>query len=119
MTLTRWTSALPSRDLLARDGRLRFLTGDYLDVTEPEALYRLLHLEASVELRVFETGGICSFHPKTYIFHGSSKFAYVGTSNVSASALGDGIEWNMQISDRFDPDCFIEVAREFVVSARR
>jgi diadenosine tetraphosphate (Ap4A) HIT family hydrolase len=26
------------RDLLARGGRVRFLTGDYLDVTEPEAL---------------------------------------------------------------------------------
>jgi superfamily II DNA or RNA helicase/diadenosine tetraphosphate (Ap4A) HIT family hydrolase len=101
------------RDLLVRGGRLRFLTGDYLDVTEPDALYRLLDLEGSIELRIFETSGTCRFHPKTYIFHGSSKFAYVGSSNISASALGDGIEWNMRISDRSDPDGFIQVAQAF------
>ena len=39
------------RDLLARGGRLRILTGDYLGITEPNALMRLLDLEGSVERR--------------------------------------------------------------------
>jgi diadenosine tetraphosphate (Ap4A) HIT family hydrolase len=66
------------RDLLERGGRLRLLTGDYLGITEPNALMRLLDLEGNVECRVFETGSIelpvrgpllsRSFHPKAYIF---------------------------------------------------
>ena len=61
------------RDLLARGGRLRLLTGDYLGITEPNALMRLLDLEGDVERRVFETGSpqtpvqkmpaVRSFHP--------------------------------------------------------
>lgn len=43
------------RDLLERGGRLRFVTGDYLDVTEPAALFRLLNLQGDVQIRTFET----------------------------------------------------------------
>ena len=51
------------RDLLVRGGRLRLVTGDYLGVTEPDALTHLLDLEGDVHLRVYEAGG-GSFHPK-------------------------------------------------------
>jgi superfamily II DNA or RNA helicase/diadenosine tetraphosphate (Ap4A) HIT family hydrolase/HKD family nuclease len=93
------------KDVLSRGGRLRVLTGDYLDVTEPAALRRLLDLAAlasqtggTVELRVFETGGD-SFHPKAYILHLSDGdgVAFVGSSNLSALALGRGIEWNYRV----------------------
>ena len=65
------------RDLLARGARLRLLTGDYLGITDPNALVRLLDLEGDAELRVFETqqgqpqavSVSQSFHPKAYIFH--------------------------------------------------
>ena len=68
------------RDLLERGGQLRILTGDYLGITEPNALMRLLDLEGNIERRVFETGSgrkarrrptslpVRSFHPKAYIF---------------------------------------------------
>lgn len=86
------------RDMLDRGGRLRLLTGDYFDVTEPEALSQLLDLEGRLELRVFETAG-GSFHPKAYIFHHADgqAVAYVGSSNLSAAALGDGVEWNYRV----------------------
>ena len=42
------------QDLLDRGGRLRVVTGDYLDVTEPSALRRLLDLEGNVKHWVFE-----------------------------------------------------------------
>ena len=89
------------RDLLARGCLIRLLTGDYLGITDPQALYRLLDLREAVgnrfSLRIFESGDI-SFHPKAYIFYASeppgSGVAYVGSSNLSAQALEDGIEWN-------------------------
>jgi HKD family nuclease len=88
------------KDLLDRGGRVRILTGDYLGITEPNALLRLLDLQegtkGALDARIFVSGGT-SFHPKAYIFHGRSRIAYVGSSNVSRSALEDGIEWNYQI----------------------
>ena len=48
------------RDLLDRGGRLRVVVGDYMDVTEPAALYRLADLDGA-QVCVFETGP-GSFH---------------------------------------------------------
>lgn len=83
------------RDLLARDGRIRFITGDYLDVTDPAALRQLLDLEGNVERFVFEAG-TQSFHLKSWIFHHADEqgLAIVGSSNISETALVRGIEWN-------------------------
>ncbi|MGA1523699.1 MAG: HIT domain-containing protein, partial [Planctomycetota bacterium] len=91
-------------DLLAyrdRPGQLRLLTGDYLDATDPDGLEALLDLPGDAgqrELRVFEAKGQ-AFHPKSYIFHlqDGSGIAFVGSSNLSKSALEDGVEWNYRV----------------------
>ena len=97
------------RDLLDRGGQLRILTGDYLGITEPNALMRLLDLEGNIERRVFETATVHdvsairpltvrSFHPKAYIFgHGRGGEAFIGSSNLSASALTSAVEWNYRV----------------------
>ena len=87
-------------DLLARpSGKLRFLTGDYLDVTDPVALRRLMDLDGDVETKVFETGSGTGFHPKAYLCHfpDGSGVAYVGSSNISSAALTRSVEWNYRI----------------------
>jgi len=86
------------RDLLDRGGRLRLVTTDYMSVTEPEALTHLLDLQGDCHLRVFEAGRE-SFHPKAYLFcHADgSGTAYVGSSNLTATALGSGVEWNYRV----------------------
>jgi superfamily II DNA or RNA helicase/HKD family nuclease/diadenosine tetraphosphate (Ap4A) HIT family hydrolase len=108
-------------DLLERGGRLRFLTGDYLGVTEPDALQRLLDLEtvaitagAPIELRILETGG-GSFHPKAYIVHlpNADGVAFVGSSNVSEAALTTGIEWNYRVIPARDRAGFATVRDAF------
>jgi HKD family nuclease/diadenosine tetraphosphate (Ap4A) HIT family hydrolase len=95
-------------DLLRRGGSLRLLTGDYLGVTDPDALQRLIDLRAihggsRLDLRVYVTAGR-SFHPKAYLLTGNyaDGVAYVGSSNLSASALSDGIEWNYRVESRRD-----------------
>ncbi|MCO6384917.1 DUF3427 domain-containing protein [Oceanicola sp. 502str15] len=90
------------RELLARGGRLRIVVGDYLDTTDPTALGRLHDLEGA-ELYVFETGGL-SFHPKAWLFRAADKrgAAIVGSSNLSQSALSDGVEWNLHSEDAAD-----------------
>ncbi|MCI0570367.1 MAG: DUF3427 domain-containing protein, partial [Myxococcaceae bacterium] len=107
------------RDVVARGGTLRLLTGDYLDVTDPDALRRLMDLAQElpaerVQLRIFQSGGQVSFHPKTYICRSSQHgVAYVGSSNLSRTALEDGIEWNYRIVTSRDQAGFAEVTRAF------
>src|SRR5690606_26942771 len=58
----------PLRDALSAGARLRILTGDYLCVTDAEALRTLLILkEEGADVRVFRSDGK-SFHMKAYIF---------------------------------------------------
>lgn len=90
------------RDLLGRGGRLRIVVGDYMDVTEPAALYRLADLDGA-DLRVFETGS-GSFHPKAWLFRAAERqgAAIVGSSNLSRTALTTGIEWNLHSESAAD-----------------
>jgi superfamily II DNA or RNA helicase/diadenosine tetraphosphate (Ap4A) HIT family hydrolase len=100
------------QDLLNRQGRVRIITGDYLDVTEPEALEDLLELGPSLELYVVECSPGMSFHPKAYLFYNTKHpatghpatghspighSAYIGSSNLSRMALQTGIEWNYRV----------------------
>lgn len=102
------------RDLLDRGGTLRLLTGDYLDITEPEALLRLTDLAGKVELRIFETLQV-AFHPKGYLFHfpDGTASALVGSSNLSDSALRQGIEWNHRVLTASDPKAIARVQQSF------
>jgi HKD family nuclease len=52
------------QDLLDRGGVLRLITGDYLDVTDPEALRGLMDLEGRTEFKVFEAG-VSGFIPSS------------------------------------------------------
>ena len=84
------------QELLKRGGQLRLVAGDYLDVTDPSALRRLLDLEGKIEQWIFEAK-LLSFHPKSWIFHflGGGGIAIVGSSNLSESALRSGIRSNL------------------------
>ena len=103
-------------EFLERGGRLRILTGDYFGVTEPDGLRRLLDLEGdfSVEARVFETQRQ-AFHPKAYLFRvgPSDGVAYIGSSNLSRSALRDGVEWNYRVLRSTDDGGFEKAWQEF------
>ncbi len=110
-------------DLLERGGQLRILTGDYLGITDPDALARLNDLEGNADCRVFETGqgmdathprSVRSFHPKAYIFHrGDGGTAFVGSSNLSNTALTTAVEWNYRVIASRDRDGFREVCASF------
>ncbi|MCY0879555.1 MAG: DEAD/DEAH box helicase family protein [Firmicutes bacterium] len=78
---------------------IKILTGDYLGITDPDALAQLLTLGPAVELRLWQTDGE-SFHPKAYLFESNTALnMIVGSSNLSRAALTDGIEWNLLVED--------------------
>jgi superfamily II DNA or RNA helicase/HKD family nuclease len=101
------------RELLALGRPVRLLTGDYLDVTDPDALAALLDLEGAVDVRVYEARER-SFHPKAYIFHHvGGGVALVGSSNLTEPALVRGVEWNYRVLASHEGQGFQDVARAF------
>lgn len=80
------------KDILDRGGRVRILTGNYLGITQPSALYMIrASLGDAVDLRFFNERSR-SFHPKSYIFHYENHSEiFIGSSNLSRSALTSGM----------------------------
>jgi superfamily II DNA or RNA helicase/SOS-response transcriptional repressor LexA len=84
--------------------KLRILTSDYLHITHPIALRSLVELEGDgVEVKIFEANNH-SFHLKSYIFirtdSAHSFFngtAFIGSNNISRSALTDAHEWCLRL----------------------
>src|SRR5262249_16516858 len=56
-----------------------------------------------------------TFHPKAYILHldGGDGVAFVGSSNVSETAFGSGIEWNYRVVHSRDRAGFTTAANAF------
>ena len=94
---------------LKRGAKIRILTGNYLGITQPSALYLIKRkLGDRVDLRFYCEKGR-SFHPKSYIFHyADHSELYIGSSNISRSALTSGIEWNYRFSSKKDPENYAE-----------
>lgn len=88
----------PLKAFTARGGRLRVLTSTYLGATDRKALDRLVELGA--EVRVAYEANRTRLHAKAWLFHRESEFstAYIGSSNLSHSALGPGLEWNVRLA---------------------
>lgn len=92
---------------LDRGVPVRILTGNYLGITQPSALYLIKkELGDGIDLRFYNDKGR-SFHPKSYIFHyENAGEIYIGSSNISRSALTSGIEWNYRFHSHEDAKNF-------------
>lgn len=99
---------------MKRGAKIRILTGNYLGITQPSALYLIKHeLGENVDLRFYSEKGR-SFHPKSYIFHYvDHSDIYIGSSNISKSALTSGIEWNYRFSSCKDPENYEKFYKTF------
>jgi len=77
--------------------RLRVLTTVYMGATEKRVLDELHRIGA--DIRVSYDSRQTRLHAKAWLLHRDTGHhtAYVGSSNLSASALTDGLEWNIRI----------------------
>ncbi len=96
-----------------RDVPIRLLTTTYTGSTERMALDRLAAL--GVDVRVSYDTATTRLHAKAWIFHRRSGYstAYVGSSNVTRSALLDGREWNVRLSRSASPSLFDKIRNAF------
>ena len=86
-----------------RGGKLRVITTTYMGATERAALDRLEDLGADIKI-AYESK-TTRLHAKAWLFHRNSGYstAYIGSSNMSRSALLDGLEWNVRLAQTESP----------------
>ena len=88
----------------ARGVPIRVITTTYTGSTEGRALEELRNL--GVDIKVSYDLGSTRLHAKAWLFERSSGFstAYIGSSNLTHTALHDGLEWNVRLSEVAAPD---------------
>jgi superfamily II DNA or RNA helicase/HKD family nuclease len=97
-----WSGVRHLRDALAsvkaRGGRIRVITTTYMGATEKGAVDALVDLGA--EVRVAFDARTTKLHAKAWLLERASGLstAFVGSSNLSHTALFDGLEWNVRLS---------------------
>jgi len=92
----------------------RILTTTYIGATEARAVDALARLPG-VELRISLDGRRTRLHAKAWLFHRNTGFgtAFVGSANLSESALIGGIEWTLKIAQASDPSLFASASAHF------
>ncbi len=101
-------------DAYLRTGRkLRVITTTYVGATERKAIDRLVEMGA--DMKVSYQVDNTRLHAKAWLFHRDSGFstAFIGSSNLSKSALLDGVEWNVRLSQIDAPTIVEKFAATF------
>jgi superfamily II DNA or RNA helicase/HKD family nuclease len=97
-----WSGVRHLRDALEavvkRGGQVRVITTTYMGATEKRAVDELFELGA--EVRVAFDARTTKLHAKAWLLERGSGLdtAFVGSSNLSHTALFDGLEWNVRLS---------------------
>lgn len=101
------------QEFLLRGGEMRVIASVYTGSTEKRALDELVGLGAKVKVS-YETSQT-RLHAKAWRFERKSGYntAYVGSSNLTHSALLDGLEWNVRATQVDNPAILQRVAATF------
>jgi len=100
-------------DLIARGGRFRVITTTYMGATEARAVAELHRVGADV--RIAYDARTTKLHAKAWLLErpGGLTTAFVGSSNLSHTALFDGLEWNVRLSNVDVPHLITRVRTMF------
>jgi len=95
-----------------RGGRVRVITTTYMGATDRRALDALLELGA--EVKVSYDVRTTRLHAKAWLFHRDRlTTAYVGSSNLSRTAMTDGLEWNVRLAAVEQPHLVATIGATF------
>jgi superfamily II DNA or RNA helicase len=108
----RWLRE-PVSDLIARGGAFRLVTSTYMGGTDARAVHEFAKLGA--QIRISYEMESTKLHAKAWLFRRSSgnTTGFIGSSNLSHSALVDGLEWNVRTSKSDAPQLIEHAQRTF------
>jgi superfamily II DNA or RNA helicase/HKD family nuclease len=112
-----WSGVVQLRDairgVVERGGSVRVITTTYMGATEKRAVDELVRLGA--EVKVALDARTTKLHAKAWLLERGSGLttAFIGSSNLSHTALFDGLEWNVRLSAQDAPHVIDRVRAMF------
>ncbi|MGI6785787.1 MAG: DUF3427 domain-containing protein [Gleimia sp.] len=114
----KWTGirtiAKQLRALKERGVPIRIITTTYTGATKREALDRLVR-DYGAQIKINYNTKSTRLHAKAWLIHRNTGFhtAFVGSSNLSAAAMQDGLEWNVRLAQNSTPAVFEKFEKTF------
>lgn len=97
-----------------KGGHLKIITTSYMGATEAKAIDFLAGLKNS-EIKISYNVKNERLHAKAYLFLRNTGFhtGYIGSSNLSHSALTNGLEWNLKVTTQETPHIIDKFSKTF------